>query len=380
MEIKKNKKLIILLIIGLFLINLVYALAPPILPDHFKGNLIIDNINAPIGTEIEVKINDELKDTIFTTITGKYDLYVKVGNYNDNIKFKINGLETSTYQRTGGKTFNVDLKTWTDRDSDGIPDDIDKLIGSKGNVSNNFADLSILINNSDNLFGSFNGIKNVKFKDGDKEIVNFDFDFDSGVLNLFELKIDKQSNSEGSIIIKGMPSGVVKTAYIDKLKTNSNSVCIKDAEISLITEISANCDGENEFKVNCPGTNGNYICSVEESRFKISGLSHSGVKEFYIAPVVTTPPASSSSSGGGGGGGSGSATTNIITNSTPENTNITDETNADNNNENTGTSRITGAVVIDFVKSKKGVGIIIIGIIGVLVIFKIRRLILNKKT
>jgi len=240
--------------------------------------------------------------------------------------------------------------------------------------------LSILINNSDNLFGSFNGIKNVKFKDGDKEIVNFNFDFDSGILNLFNLEIKKQSNAEGSIIVKGMPSGIVKTVYIDKLKTNSNSVCIKDAEISSITEISANCDGENEFKVNCPGTNGNYICSIEDSRFKISGLSHSGVKEFYIAPVVTTPPASSSSSGGGGGGGSGSATTNIITNSTPENTNITDETNADNNNENTGTSRITGAVVINFVKSKKGVGIIIIVIIGVLVIFKIRRLILNKKT
>lgn len=380
METKKAS----LIIAFIFLINIVSALSPPLLPDHFKGNLLIDNNNAPIGTEIKIYVNSQLENTITTTVFGKYDLYVKTGNYGDEIKFKVNSLETSAYSRTGGETFNENLQVWTDRDKDGIADNSDKLIGNKSNVDNNFNNLSIAINNNEILNGIFSGTKTIKFTNDNKEILSFDFNFDSSILNLFNIEVKKQTGTEGSIIIKGMPSGIVKTAYIDILKTSTNAVCIKDEEISAITEISTNCDNSSsETKINCPGSSGSYTCSIEGSRFKISGLSHSGVKEFYIASPAS-PPASGGSSGGGssggggGGGGGGSsaiipATTTSSTDTLSSATENKNESNATKNETLITNPGITGAV-IGFVKTTRGIiSLTFIGVIFIVGIYVLSR-------
>lgn len=301
MEIKKK---ISFFIVSFFLINLVYALIPPDLPDHFRGNLIIDEQDAPTETEIKIYVNNELESTTTTTIIGEYDLYVKTGYSGNEIKFKVNDIDAATYERQGGETINLDLEVYTDRDNDGVNDATDTLIGDKESIEDNYDNLLIKIDEETNLNGSFSGTKSIEFLDDTKTIISFEFNFDDNTLNLFDLEIKKQANGIGSIMVKGI-SNVTKTVYVDRLTSTNNAVCIKDQEILTIDEITTDCTGTDEIKLNCPGNNENYACSIENNRFKVEGLSHSGVKESYIAPSQPTDSGSSDDSGGGGGGGGG---------------------------------------------------------------------------
>jgi hypothetical protein len=72
--------------------------------------------------------------------------------------------------------------------------------------------------------------------------------------------------------------------------------------------ISSGCTGTNETKVECDSTNqSGYTCTYNSTsgRYKITGLSNSGIKQIdYTQPVTaTTTIISISSSGGAGGGG-----------------------------------------------------------------------------
>jgi len=316
MEIKKE---VISILFLLSLVSLAYAQsAPPDIPDHFYGAIKINNNDAPIGTQIGIYINNGLESTVTTTITGQYNLYVTTGYTGDIVKFLINNAEATTYQRQGGALINLNLSITTDSDGDGTSDQIDPLLGDITNVTSNLGSLNISIGGINSTSGAFSGTKLVEFYSNNEKVITFDFDFDSKILNLSNLQITKQTSpTEGSIVVKGMPSGVSKTVYIDRLTPSDNSVCIKDAEISNISEVSSSCDGTNEFKVECPGTNGGYTCSVEGSRFKVSGLQHSGVKEFYIAPLSNSP---GGGSGGGSGGGGGSGSSKGSSSSTPSTT------------------------------------------------------------
>lgn len=287
----ENKKKIGIFFVSLFFVTLVYAQVPPDLPDHFKGNLIVNGENAPIGTSIKIYVNSKLEDTIESTVLGKYDLYVKTGNSGNQIKFYANEIEAGTATRQSGK--NVDLNLEIES----------TLLGNESYVDTNINNLSIKFDNQDISYG-LTGNKTVDFLDNNEKIITFEFDFDNKVLDLTQLEIKKQTSvTEGSIIIKGMPAGITKTAYVDKLTSDNNAVCIKDSEISSITEISNDCNGADEVLLACPGSSNGYSCALENGKFKVTGLQHSGVREDYIAP--STPSSGGSSSGGGGGGGSG---------------------------------------------------------------------------
>jgi len=105
----KMKKILFLLI--LFVIPLVYAQPPapgglPSIPDRFIGTIKINDADAPIGTEIIVKVDDILDDTYTTTIAGSYDIYAKIGSSGDTITFFINDVQADqTATRIGGTTF-----------------------------------------------------------------------------------------------------------------------------------------------------------------------------------------------------------------------------------------------------------------------------------
>jgi len=103
METKK----IIFIVMGLFLVSLVCA-APPI-PNHFMGNVTIYGEDALIGTEIMVYVAGNLETTYSTTQLGEYDLYVKTGNINDDIEFKINDKLVESSTRTNGETIPLNL-------------------------------------------------------------------------------------------------------------------------------------------------------------------------------------------------------------------------------------------------------------------------------
>ena len=67
---------------------------------------------------------------------------------------------------------------------------------------------------------------------------------------------------------------------IDELSSKSESVCIKSSEVNSISELSDDCDGANEYLLDCPGTLNNFTCKIINNTFFVTGLEHSAVLEF----------------------------------------------------------------------------------------------------
>ncbi len=202
-----------------------------------------------------------------------------------------------------------------DSDDDGINDSIDNLIGNEGSVNSSTANITIFLGDSRNLSRVLNESTLMKFRDGNFTIAEFNFDFSRHKLNLTNLTIEKQTgNSKGSLLLKGLslPEGATKTVYIDKSNASLNGICLKDAEISLISEISSDCGAGNEYKIECDGTLQNsYACSYNDSlnKYKVTGLKHSGIVQLdYTQPVSQQSSLSSGSSISSTAGGGGSDT------------------------------------------------------------------------
>ncbi|MEA3430011.1 MAG: MopE-related protein, partial [Nanoarchaeota archaeon] len=153
--------------------------------------------------------------------------------------------------------------------------------------STTFTDINVTVNATDELNQTFEGDVSVVINADNNTAVEFTFDFDNNYLNLSAIVIERQTgNDSGSVIISGVnlsEQGGTKTVYLDDLNKSVSGVCIKDAEISSITEISDYCNGTNEFSIDCSSTgytlNG-YTCTDLGGRLKIEGLNNSGVKEF----------------------------------------------------------------------------------------------------
>jgi len=206
-----------------------------------------------------------------------------------------------------------------DFDGDGIDDGLDKLIGDANSVNTTIANLTIKIGNTTDLSQAFNGTWKISFEDNGTMLMEFDFNF-SKVLNLSKIMVEKQSNSSfGYTIAHGLSlSGNTKTMHVDRTDTTMNGVCIKDAKITLIAQISDNCNAANETKIECDGTSqSSYLCSYNSTtaKYKITGLNNSGIKQInYAKPTDSASAAAGSGAGsgssGGGGGGSGSCLEN----------------------------------------------------------------------
>ena len=192
-------------------------------------------------------------------------------------------------------------------DSDAVPDEKDFVAGTADAVDSNVK-LNLNIGGDENLNRVITGIFPVSFTTTaineetnqieTKPVITFDFDFTStSKLDLSKVEIKKQSEDAetGEVIVKGIDlstQGKTKTVYMDR-KAGTNTICIKDAEIASIKEISGTCSGINEYLINCNGIKqGNYTCAVEDNKYKIEGMSHSGLIESSLnnAPsaVITT--------------------------------------------------------------------------------------------
>jgi len=197
-----------------------------------------------------------------------------------------------------------------DSDNDGVNDSVDRLVGDS--VNSTTLNATIYVDGSSNLAKIFNRTSSLKILDGNRTIVEFDFDFLNYKLNLTNMSMEKQSgNSTGSIIVRGlkMPDGATKKVYVDKLNNDIRGICIKDEEILSIAEITSSCNSNNEFKVECDGTSQNsYICTYNETlnKYGVEGLKHSGIMQFnYQKPSEESSISSSSSSSGSGSGSGG---------------------------------------------------------------------------
>lgn len=198
-----------------------------------------------------------------------------------------------------------------DSDNDGLNDTVDRVIGDS--INSTTINSTISIDDSLNLGKIFNKTSKLKIYDGNKTVVEFDFDFLKYKLNLTNISMEKQAgNLTGSFLIRGlrMPAGTTKIVYIDRINNAVNGICIKDEEILSLAEISGSCSASNEFAVECDGTLQNsYTCTYNETlnKYKIQGLKHSGVMQYsYTKPSESSQnsgsQSSSSSSGGSGGG------------------------------------------------------------------------------
>lgn len=301
----------------------------------------IQNVNdAPILNSIDdIIVNESNLVTIsLTSIDKDGDLviYTYASPINSSGHWKTNFSSAGTYIITvtandgngGIASKNIKIIVNNDLDQDGLPDymdgdddndgvlDInDNLQGNLTNINTNL-DLDLVIGSSNNPLQNISDLQLVEFKENNETLITLNFNFSLDKFYFENVTIKKQpQNNRDAIIIKGLalPNGETKTVYINKLDSTSNSICIKDIEINDISEISSTCDGANEVIINCPGTNGGYSCSLEENKLKVSGLLHSGIKEFLV--TTTLPPSGGSgggSSGGGGGGGGSSSENNII--------------------------------------------------------------------
>ena len=234
-----------------------------------------------------------------TTDSGDYTLLAAAsdGYLNDSFVFKIEVLDVPE----------------KDADNDGINDSVDRLIGDENSVNTSTVNLSIFLNNSNNLSKLFDDYVPIKILEGNSTIAEFDFNFSLDKLNLANLTINKQpGNSTGYMIFRGliMPKGKTKTLYVDRLNSGMNGICIKDEEILEIGEISGSCNLNNEFKIECDGTQQNsYSCIYNSTlnKYKIQGLKHSGIIQYdYKKPTDSGGSQSSGSSGGSSSGGSSS--------------------------------------------------------------------------
>ncbi len=204
--------------------------------------------------------------------------------------------------RPGGLPYRLVVDR--DEDKDGLLDDVDNCIGGKDNITTNFGNINVTINGSSDLVAVFSGVQNVSLGDGADNFVEFEHDFSAGTLNLSSIVVKRDEVSgTGSIIITGI-TATNKTVYVNDSNVDVSTLCIKDAQVSSISEITSSCSGSDEYYISCPGTVGRYSCSVEGSRYKVSGLQHSAVEELYVSPSVGT---------GGGGGGGGAVTTRVTT-------------------------------------------------------------------
>ncbi|MBD3163602.1 S8 family serine peptidase [Candidatus Woesearchaeota archaeon] len=217
----------------------------------------------------------------------------------------------------------------TDDDNDNLNDNIDFLKGNSSSISAANVNVSVFINNSISLAKIFNSTLPVNITDANNNtVVYFNFTFNSSnILDLYNMTIAKHNSTaaNSSILIRGISlraQNTTKTVYLERI-LNSTGICIKDSEIPSIGNISSACTAPGETWLACPGSNANYSCvfSNRNTKYKVTGLFHSGIREqaYYCGDSVcngdescsscpadcSCPVRSVSSASGGSGSGGG---------------------------------------------------------------------------
>ncbi|MBT4376566.1 LamG domain-containing protein [archaeon] len=127
---------------------------------------------------------------------------------------------------------------------------------------------------------SLDEVKSVKFLDGLDSFLEFEYDYSSSNLSYSNVEINKDSNS--LIVDLSGVSITSKTIYLED--NNFVSLCVKDAFVESIDEISSECSENDEFDFSdCLDNSSGYIvdyitCTDLGDRIKIQNLSHSAVR------------------------------------------------------------------------------------------------------
>ncbi|MCK4552603.1 hypothetical protein KAT80_00160 [Candidatus Pacearchaeota archaeon] len=184
-----------------------------------------------------------------------------------------------------------------DIDNDGIEDDDDNLLYNETNVATSgLTQLNITVGGS-STGGSHNGNKRVLFYDQDDLMVNFTHNFgQSNVLDLSKVEIQK-SSTYLIVNFSGQLSNN-KTLYLED--NSFVNLCVKDAEINSVDEISSGCNGDNETDFTTCLENSNVTingitCTDEGSRIRVENLQYSAIRGTTSSPTTPSSPGGSSS-------------------------------------------------------------------------------------
>jgi len=166
-----------------------------------------------------------------------------------------------------------------DNNCDGQVDEFcGTVLGDVDDIDSN-ANLKIYVGSESNISKSFGGVQIVKFKTtNNKLLIQFSYNFTSSTLDLTDVRLDiNELSDRGSLLVSGLPL-VNKTIFVDAI-ADSGKVCVKDAEVLNISSFTTNCTSLSEVKLSCPGTSGDISCDISDSRYEISGLTHSAAVE-----------------------------------------------------------------------------------------------------
>ena len=131
-------------------------------------------------------------------------------------------------------------------------------------------------------------------------MINFTHNFSASEIDLNEVDITISSSSVIVNLSGQLLSGEKKTLYIDD--NSFISLCVKDAEIASVSEISSGCNQANETDfTSCLGSStgisiNNLTCYDEGTRIRVENLSYSGIRG--VVGIVSTEEKSTSHSGG----------------------------------------------------------------------------------
>lgn len=192
----KGKKIMLSVVILSLLLFLTDVSAVPSIPSFFYGDLTINGEQAPVGTEIVAKIDDEVRGSIITSESGKYGeasgsskLLVEGERSDDGktVVFFINGVEG---EQTGvwesGEIFNLDLSVEiadnnqqnnqnNDSDDDDEDEDNDDSNGDDNQPIVNLGNIVDDVNGDDDLGDS--NVDDEEEADDDEEEQNKIFGF-----------------------------------------------------------------------------------------------------------------------------------------------------------------------------------------------------------
>jgi len=174
----------------------------------------------------------------------------------------------------------------------------DSIIGNESDI-NSTEDINVTIgNHSLENYTSMTGTLDIKFTQGNDILAEFDFNFSENVLNLSNISVERNGSGNGDvkgyIFVKGIQQEGTKTLYLYNVSPNFNWLCIKDAEINDISEISDNCHGTDEYLIKCKNqtSDDGYKCEpLGNNSYKITGLQHSGVIQSLFPIINITYPA-----------------------------------------------------------------------------------------
>jgi hypothetical protein len=171
---------------------------------------------------------------------------------------------------TSGKPANITLSC--DYDSNGI-------IGNFDSFTETNIDLVIYVNGTlGNISNNYTGTKRIEFKEDDVIRLAFNYTFDNPFdIRRISIEVENSDSDYGYMIISGI--NLTKTAWVDKLNSSANKVCVRNTDGS-IENVSEDCDGSREYLIDCPGEEGGIKCSINGSKFVVSGITRSIVMEW----------------------------------------------------------------------------------------------------